>query len=228
MTTTHVVERPARSASDARSGWPVALGLVLLSAVPLTAGVLRLVQLGGGPQIFPADERFTGVPVALLLHIVSSAVFALVGTFQLLPRFRRRHLTWHRRAGRVLSVAGLVVAASALWMTLLYAPQPGTGRILFAFRLVVGTATAASLVLGFTAIRRRDITAHRAWMVRAYALGLGAGTQVLTQGLTEAVLGNDVVVGDLAKGAGWLINLAVAEWLLRRPAPAPRRRRSPA
>jgi hypothetical protein len=77
-------------------------------------------------------------------------------------------------------------------------------------------------VLGFTAIRRRDITAHRAWMVRAYALGLGAGTQVLTQGLTEAVLGNDVVVGDLAKGAGWLINLAVAEWLLRRRPSAPR------
>ncbi len=227
MTTPGLAERPARIAPDARSGWPIALGLVLLSTVPLTAGVLRLVQSAGGPQVFPADERFTGVPRALLLHIVSSAVFALVGALQLLPRFRRRHLTWHRRAGRVLSVAGLVVATSALWMTLLYQPQPGTGRLLFVFRMVVATATAASLVLGFTAIRRRDIAAHRAWMVRAYALGLGAGTQVLTQGLTEAFLGTDVVVGDLAKGAGWAINLAVAEWLLRRPSRVQRRAGAP-
>jgi hypothetical protein len=223
MTTPRLAERPARTASGARSGWPIALGLVLLSAVPLTAGVMRLVQLAGGPQVFPPDERFSGVPLALLLHILSSAVFALVGTMQLLPRFRRRHLTWHRRAGRVLTLAGLVVAASALWMTLLYQPQPGTGRLLFAFRMVVGTAMAASLVLGFTAIRRRDVVAHRAWMVRAFALGLGAGTQVLTQGLTEALVGTDVVVGDLAKGAGWVLNLAVAEWLLRRPARAVRR-----
>ena len=222
MTSSHVVERPARTAPDARSGWPIALGLVLLSAVPLTAGVLRLVQLGGGPQVFSADERFTGIPLALLLHIVFSAVFALVGTFQLLPRFRRRHLAWHRRAGRVVAGAGLVVAVSALWMTLLYPPQPGTGRLLLVFRLVVGAATAASLVLGFTAIRRRDVASHRAWMMRAYALGLGAGTQVLTQGVTEALFGTDVLVGDLAKGAGWAINLALAEWLIRR---TPRRRR---
>ena len=48
---------------------------------------------------------------------------------------------------------------------------------------------AASIVLGFTAIRRRDIAAHRAWMIRAYALGLGAGTQVFTQGIGEALFG---------------------------------------
>lgn len=223
MTTPRLAERPVRTGSDAPSGWPIAADLVLLSVVPLTAGVLRLVQLAGGPQVLPADERFTGVPLALLLHIVSSAVFALVGTLQLLPRFRRRHLTWHRRAGRLLTGAGLVVAASALWMTLAYLPQPGTGRLLFVLRLVVGTATAGSLVLGFTAIGRRDVAGHRAWMVRAYALGLGAGTQVLTQGLTEALVGTDVVVGDLAKGAGWAINLLVAEWLLRRGGAATRR-----
>ena len=42
---------------------------------------------------------------------------------------------------------------------------------------------AAAIVLGFTAIRRRDIAAHRAWMIRAYALGLGAGTQAFTEGI---------------------------------------------
>ena len=82
----------------------------------------------------------------------------------------------------------------------------------------------ASLVLGFTAIRRRDIAAHRAWMIRAYALGLGAGTQVFTEGFGEAIFGTGEVRGDLAKGAAWVINLAVAEWAIRRPARRRRRR----
>lgn len=198
--------------------WPVPVGLVALSAIPLTAGTLRLVQLAGGPAIIPADHRFAGFPLPLVVHIVGAATYALFGILQLVPRFRRRHLTWHRRAGRVLAVAGLLVAASALWMTLLYAAQPGTGDLLYVLRLVFGSAMAACLVLGFTAVRRHDIAAHRAWMIRAYAIGLAAGTQALTEGFGGAIFGTGVVAADLAKGAGWVINLAVAEWAIRRPA----------
>jgi hypothetical protein len=117
----------------------------------------------------------------------------------------------------VLALAGLLVAVSALWMTLFYQAKPGTGDLLFVLRLIVGSAMAGSLVLGLTAIRRRDIAAPRAWMIRAYTLGLGAGTQVFTEGFGGAVLGTGELTGDLAKGAGWLINLGVAEWVIRRP-----------
>src|SRR5436305_5185173 len=82
---------------------------------------------------------------------------------------------------------------------------------------------AACLVLGLAAVRRGDIAAHRAWMIRAYAIGLAAGTQVFTEGIGGALVGTGQLRGDLAKGAGWAINLAVAEWAVRRPA-APRRR----
>jgi len=75
---------------------------------------------------------------------------------------------------------------------------------------------AASLVLGVTAIRRRDIARHRAWMTRAYALALGAGTQVFTLSLGEAILGASDLSEALLQGAGWAINLAVAEWFIRR------------
>jgi hypothetical protein len=121
-------------------------------------------------------------------------------------------------------VAGLAVAASALWLTLYYEAQPGTGDLLYVLRLVFGSAMGASVVLGLTAILRRDIAAHRAWMIRAYALGLGAGTQVFTEGIGGAVLGNGEVRMDLARGVGWVINLAVAEWAIRRPARRRRRR----
>ena len=192
--------------------------LLLLSLVPLTAGALRLSQLAGGPEVLPADDRFAGVPVALVVHIAGAAGYALVGAFQFVPGFRRGHLDWHRRAGRVLAAVAMLVVGSALWLTLFYPPQPGTGDLLYVSRLVVVAATASSLVLGLAAVRRRDIAAHRAWMMRAYALSLGAGTQVFTEGFTEAIFGPGVLTGDLAKTAAWVINLAVAEWLIRRSA----------
>ena len=86
------------------------------------------------------------------------------------------------------------------------------------FRLTFASAMAGFLVLGFNAARRRDIPAHRAWMVRAYAIGLAAGTQAFTEGIGGALWGSGVVRDDLAKGAGWVINLAIAEWVITRPA----------
>ena len=205
-----------------RSGWRVPVALLALAAVPLTAGTLRLVQLAGGPAVIPADDRFVGFPVALVVHILGAAVFALLGAVQLTPYLRRHHRTWHRRSGRVTAAAGLAVAASALWLTLFTPPQPGTGTLLLVLRLVLAPAMAATLVLGVAAIRRGDVGAHRAWMVRGYALGLGAGTQVLTQGVAEAVVGTGELRLDLARGSAWVINLAVAEWAIRGPG---RRRR---
>jgi hypothetical protein len=199
--------------------WPVPAALLGLSAIPLTAGTLRLIQLAGGPAVIPADHRFAHYPLPLVVHIVGATTYALVGILQLVPRFRRRHFAWHRRAGRMLAVAGLLVAISTLWMTLFYDAQPGIGILLYVFRLIFGSAMAACLVLGFTAVRRRDIPAHRAWMVRAYAIGLAAGTQAFTGGVGGAIFGTGVLAADLAKLAGWVINLAVAEWAPRRPTP---------
>jgi uncharacterized membrane protein len=198
--------------------WPVPVALVALSAIPLAAGTLRLIQLAGGPAVIAADHRFAGFPLPLVMHIVGATTYALLGILQFLPRFRHGHLAWHRRAGRVVAVAGLLVAISALWMTLFYKAQPGPGDLLFVLRLVFGSAMAACLVLGFTAVRRRDIAAHRAWMMRAYAIGLAAGAQTFTDGIGEAIFGTGALAADLAQAAGWVINLAVAECALRRPA----------
>jgi Predicted membrane protein (DUF2306) len=77
---------------------------------------------------------------------------------------------------------------------------------------------AASLLLGIIAIRRRDIAAHRTWMTRAFAIGLAAGTQTFTEGIGAAIFGTGELRMDVAEGAGWVINLAIAECAIRRPA----------
>src|ERR687884_1334230 len=81
-----------------------------------------------------------------------------------------------------------------------------------------------SVVLGFVAIRRGNVRAHRAWMTRAYAIGLGAGTQMFT-GLVASFLVSPPteLSRALQDGAGWAINLAVAEWIIRRRLALPAR-----
>jgi uncharacterized membrane protein YozB (DUF420 family) len=139
---------------------------------------------------------------------------------------RRRRPGYHRAAGRTLVVAGALVAGSALWMTLMY-PQEGTSDVLYLFRLAFSTVMVASIVLGFAAILRREIARHRAWMIRAYAIALAAGTQAFTVGVGGTLFGDGVLAHDLSMASAWHINLAVAEWAVRRR-PAPRRRPQPA
>jgi uncharacterized membrane protein len=207
-----------------RGRW-VPAGLLTLAAIPVAIGSLRLLELLGGPAAIPTDHRFAATPVPVVVHVVAAIGYALLGAFQFAPGIRRHRPGWHRRTGRLLVVLGLAVALSGLWMTLFFDRKEGTGDLLFAFRLLAGTGMATSIVLGLRAIRRRAVATHRAWMTRAYALGLGAGTQAFTVGFGEALFGSGVVRTDLLLGAGWAVNLLVAEWFLRRPVRGARRDR---
>jgi uncharacterized membrane protein len=198
------------------SSWSIPLALVVLSLIPVISGSLRLIEAAGGPQLMPVNPRIGASPAPLVVHVLAAALYAVLGAFQFPARLRRRHPGWHRRSGRILVGAGLAVAGSGLWMTLFYSGAPG-GVLLWAIRLLVGSTMAAAIVLGFTAIRRRDIAAHRAWMIRAYALGLGAGTQAFTEGIGEALFGTGDLSKAISMGSAWVINALVAEWVIRRP-----------
>lgn len=219
---------PQKAKAPARSRlaeWLVIAGLLVLSVIPLAGGAFRLKQLTGGAEITPANARFFAAPLPVELHIVSASLFALLGAFQFSSSFRRRRPGWHRAAGRLLVLCGLLVGFSGLWMTLFYAHPVGDGDFLSALRLLFGSAMIVSIVLSFAAIRRGDVKKHRAWMMRGYAIGLGAGTQALVLMAGEMIAGKPSELSRaLLMGAGWVINLAVAEWVIRkRPAPPARR-----
>jgi peptidoglycan biosynthesis protein MviN/MurJ (putative lipid II flippase) len=205
-----------------RREWLVPAALVLFSAVPVTAGALRLAELSSGAAITPDNARFFGSPVPVVAHIVTVTVYGLLGGFQFVPRLRRK--AWHRTAGRILVPCGLVAALSGLWLSV-FLPRPDdVGDLLTVFRVVFGSIWVACLVLGLVAVRRRDFTRHRAWMIRGYAVGLGAGTQVVTYLIWVLAVGPvDKGSKALVMVAAWLINIVVAEWIIRR-----RPRRAPA
>jgi uncharacterized membrane protein len=214
MTKTVETPRPARVR---RPDWLIPAGLIVLSLVPVLAGAARLTELSTGEEITPDNARFFGMPVPVIVHIISATIYCLLGAFQFHPGLRRTRPRWHRVSGRILAPLGIAAALSGLWMTQFYAlPAHDYGALPFA-RWVFGLGMVLSIVLGFVAVRRREFSTHRAWMIRAYAIGIGAGTQVLTAIVWLVVAGASA---DSTKPvpmiAGWVINLLVAEWIIRR------------
>jgi uncharacterized membrane protein YozB (DUF420 family) len=219
---TETIIPAAKPVRRSRSQWPVPAGLILLSLIPVIFGALRLTELTAGAAITPQNARFFASPVPVVTHIVSVTVYSLLGAFQFVPSLRGRR-GWHRVSGRILIPAGLLAALSGLWMSAFY-PLPD-GHTDVPLRLFFGTAMLVSIVLGLAAIRQRDFMRHSAWMTRAYAIALGAGTQAVV-GITWLLLvgPSDVPTRAALLGAGWVINVAVAEHVIRRRArKSPRR-----
>ncbi|SFR93202.1 Uncharacterized membrane protein [Microbacterium sp. cf046] len=207
------------AAKGAWTQWLAPSGLIVLSLIPILAGGLRLAELTGNPIPTPANARFVASPIPVVVHIVSVTIFSLLGAFQFAPALRRRGARWHRTVGRILIPAGLLTAFSGMWMAVFYAHPAGDGVVLLVLRLVFGSAMIACIVLGIRAIVRRDFVGHGAWMTRAYAIGIGAGTQAIVLIPGSIIFGSTHEVSRTAlMGAGWIINLAVAEVVIRRRA----------
>lgn len=204
----------AAKAGPRRSAWLVA-GLILFSALPLSFGILRLLQLAGLSDLMPPAHA-SAIP--LVSHIVGALAYTLLGAMQFSPSIRRRWPAWHRVAGRLALAGAALVVGSALWLTAAYATPSVGGLVLAAFRLAVASAMAASIALGLAAILRREIARHREWMIRAYALGLGASTQMLVLIFAEIISGAAPTELNraLLMGLAWGLNLMVAEWSIRR------------
>jgi hypothetical protein len=168
--------------------------------------------VGGGPHY-----------TLLVAHVFTATVALVLGPLQFVPAVRA-HRRWHRRIGRAYLLAGVLPAAIfAVPVALL------SGRLVTQVGLVipaVGWLVTGGLAV--RAIRRGDVEAHRAWMMRNYALTFLAVTARIVVPLVlltllatgtvapaeAAATGTSLIpVGQVL---GWVINLVVAEVLIRR------------
>ena len=202
--------------------WRLPASLLLLSLVPLAAGAVRLLGLASGAAPTAENARFAAMPWPVATHIVGATLFCVLGAFQFDAALRRRSPVLHRSAGRVAAAGGMLAALSGLWMTVAYPiPEALQGELLYAVRVLVAVAMAVALGLSVRAALRRRIAQHRAWMVRAYALGQGAGTQVLILlPVTWLASAPTFLVRDVLMSSAWGLNLLVAEWIVRRHLPS--------
>jgi uncharacterized membrane protein len=214
-----------RSWSTGAYGWLAvsALAIAVLALAPyLTASLPDLAAREGGDIAANYADRPLWAQAAFYAHISLGGVALLLSPAQLSARLRRRAPRVHRNIGRL--VLGAIVGAGSAGVVL--APMSlagGVGTAGFGSVAVLWVLSAAAT---FAAIRRGDIGAHRRWAVRAFALTYAAVTLRLWLILLIPLqVGVGGVEADLAFHRGylvvpflsWIPNLAVAEYLVRRP-----------
>ncbi|WP_067500235.1 DUF2306 domain-containing protein [Actinoplanes sp. TFC3] len=205
-------------------------GLAALIITIVAGAVLVEPYLSLNPEQSRIEVSGSLPYTVLVVHIFTAAVALVLGPLQFLAGVRARRRL-HRAAGRTYLLGGVLPAAVtavpvALW----------SGRLL----TQVSLSTAAMLwvvtaVLAYRSARSRDFAGHRAWMMRNYALTLlaltaralvpifllvqvasgGAGLSgTASSGAEPAALARDLI--PVGQTAAWIINLIVAEILIRR------------
>jgi uncharacterized membrane protein YozB (DUF420 family) len=190
----------------ALTGW----ALLTFLAIAIGLGALRYaLPHVPGPATLP---NFVVRHQWLIAHAVFSSIAILTGPWQFLSSFRRRSLLAHHWMGRVY--CGAVAAG---WLASLpIAAHAQTGAVASVGFLMLGAAWIGTTAAGYLTIRRRQIEAHREWMMRSYALTAAA----ITLRLYLPVL---LIIGvpfassyRLVAWFCWIPNLLLAEWLLHR------------
>lgn len=202
-----------------RREWAFLALVFLYSFIPAVVGLFRIPELLGMPAIVPPNPRAVIDPVPITLHILGSSVFCLAGAVQFLPSLRRHRPALHRTLGRIVAAAGCVSALTGLWMTVSYAfPAALQGTLLYGARIVLSLAMVAFIAWAVVAIRSRNLAAHRAAILRAYAIAQGASTQTALGLIAMIFVGTEPlgVARDLMMMAAWAINIGVAEVLIHR------------
>lgn len=196
---------------------PVGLTVALYLGTLLTI-LLALVQVVQIPlDALPEDsQRLNATPVWHFLHVLGGAIFGILGPIQfgraLMPRYGRLH----RIAGRVFVAAGAAISLSSLGLLWrfpdAYSVAISSGRLLF------GIGLGVALTLAMQAIHARDFTRHRNWMIRAYAIGIGATAVSMVFFPIYLITGEPPkgLVADAAFLGAWTGCVVLAEVLVRR------------
>lgn len=153
--------------------------VTLLAIIGIAAAVRRTLILAGvmasfgPPQAPDFDSAFARYPLLTLVHIIPGILFMILGPLQFVRRIRSRYPKVHRWSGRLFVVMGFVIGFTALAMSSLMSIGGAVERAattLFALIFLFALGKA------FLHIRRREITPHREWMIRAFAIGLAVAT----------------------------------------------------
>lgn len=170
-----------------RSLWTITSLLALIGVAIVVRRTLTLVPVlvnGYTPpavstnpvaaQFAALDDLFAHYPILTLVHILPGLLFMLLGPLQFSTSLRARHLKWHRWSGRVYLVCSLIIGVSAFVMSIAMPAIGGSTQAVattvFSLYFLFGLGKA------YWHIIHHEITQHRRWMIRSFAIGLAVAT----------------------------------------------------
>lgn len=194
---------------------PLVLFLAFLSAIPILSSLVLVFQIPSGT--YAEDSAHLAVaPLSLFVHVLAGIAFGITGPVQFVRALRQRFGAMHRVLGRIFVLSGTVIGLSGLsilaQVTSQRTPMVDIARGFFGLVLLI------ALALAMAAIRNRDFLRHRAWVIRAYAIGMGSGTVALVFIPLYIVTGQPPIglTSDILFVVTWVVIIAFAEMVIRR------------
>lgn len=198
-----------------RKSITVPITLLFFSLVTILIAVVQAFQIPFGA--LPLDSsRLEAAPFSHFIHVVGGALFGLIGPLQFGRVLAGKYGRIHRVMGRVFLAAGAALSISSL--TLLWSFPSSHSVLVSGGRLVFGIALAIALVFAMSAIKARNFKKHRDWMIRAYALGIGATAISMIFIPIYAITGKPPtgLFADIIFIGSWALCVALAEYIVRR------------
>ncbi len=127
----------------------------------------------GPPPEF--TNRYHDHPLMSMIHMITGIAFILFAPLQFSAKFRAKRLTLHRWIGRVLMPMGIISGVTGI-LAAVWLPGFGGFSTLIA-SWFFGIGIVICFLRSWWCARNRNIQAHREWIMRAFAIGLGVGTQ---------------------------------------------------
>jgi uncharacterized membrane protein len=194
-------------------------GMFLLSIIGMAMVIRRMLTITGVlPAVnpngaIPFDTGFGNHPMITFLHILPGFLFMLLGPWQFMPGIRNRYPRFHRISGRIVVACGYIVGISALCLPFILLPIGGVNEA--AASTLYGVVFLVSLTKAVWYILHRNISLHREWMIRAFAIGLAVSTVRPIVGIFFAFSGlAPQVFFGTAFWIGFTLHLLVAEiWI---------------
>lgn len=195
---------------------PLVLALAFFTAIPVLSALVQVFQIPSGT--YSEDSaRLAVAPVSWFAHVLAGVAFGVTGPLQFVRALRQRFGALHRASGRVFVLSGAIIGLSGLSLlaqvTSVRTPLADIGRGIFGLALLI------ALAMAMQAIRGRDVIRHRAWAIRAYAIGMGLGAVALVFFPIYVVTGQPPsgLASDLLFVGSWGLTVAFAEVLIRCP-----------
>ena len=162
-------------------------------------------------------QQYIGIDhwrTAFFIHIYASMWVLLAGFTQFSKQLLRSKPKLHRTLGYIYVVDVLLITGPAGLVMGFYANGGLTSRIAFvslALLWIFFTATALMKA------KQKDFKSHRRYMIRSYALTLSALTlRAWKYAITNTVTLPPMDVYRTVAWLGWVGNIIVAEWIIRR------------
>lgn len=148
----------------------------------------------------------------LLVHVICGILATLIGPFQFIPAIRAKRPLLHRNLGK----AYLTCIVISTFVSFYLVSTSRLGIVYDAGLTMLGIAWLGSSMMGYLAVRKRDLRIHKEWMIKSYVLTLSFVLfRFIEDLLAKADIGGFFERKTLMSWACWAIPLLITDVILQ-------------